>query len=480
VTAGPAFDAAAVSIAEPATWRVAGIIAALAFAAAACVHVVVLQRFPNSGDEYAYLWQATAFAERRMTAPSPEPVEAFQLNHIADVEGRRFGKYPPGWPLLLGTGVLLGVPGLVNPLLAALALAGIYRLGCTWVGARAAAAGAVVTGLTPFFLLNAGSYHSHPSCLFAITALALCLTWTAERPGRVPLLLAGASLGLAILVRPYTALLFAVPLLGAFAPAVWRRRRRVNPGWLVLGGVPLALFLAGVNAASTGSWWLLPWTRYDPVETIGFGAHGHTLVRGLKTTLRLCGEWVLYTSGVGTLLLLFAWRGRFPQRWLVWTLLLAPVAGYLFWWSHGGNRYGPRFYFEALLPFTLLAGTGVEYLARRPTLRPAAGVGLVVALALLASLSVGSYREIYARRDLERTVEKAGVSNAVVLLTTASADMVRIDLTRNPPDVERASVLYGLSRGARDREVQAAHPGRTLYLYRWTPDGGQLWRAGVD
>jgi hypothetical protein len=72
------------------------------------------------------------------------------------------------------------------------------------------------------------------------------------------------------------------------------------------------------------------------------------------------------------------------------------------------------------------------------------------------------------------------VSNAVVLLTTASADMVRIDLTRNPPDVERASVLYGLSRGARDREVQAAHPGRTLYLYRWTPDGGQLWRAGVD
>jgi 4-amino-4-deoxy-L-arabinose transferase-like glycosyltransferase len=477
----PAFDAAPVSILEPATWRIAGAVAALAFGAALCIHFLVLQQFPNSGDEYAYLWQATAFAEGRITARSPQPEDAFRLNHVGDVGGRRFSKYPPGWPLLLTAGVRAGTPGLVNPLLAALALAGIYRLGCTWLGCRAALAGTLVTLVTPFFLLNAGSYHSHPSCLFAITALALCLTWAEERGGAGALLLAGASLGLAIVIRPYTALLFAVPLLAAFAPSVLLARgRRLNLLWFGLGGLPFALLLGAVNLAVTGAWWTLPWTQYDPTETLGFGAYGHSLLRGMKTTIRLCAEWVLYTSVVGAILLVFARDQRFSRRRLVWILLIAPVVGYMFWWSHGGNRYGPRFYFEGLLPFTLLAGAGFERAANSTRYRLAAAAIVVVSLGILAALSTAAHRQIDARRDVYRTVERAGLSRAVVLLTTASADMVRIDLTRNPPAAESAAVIYGLSRGDLDREVQAAYPDRTIYRYRWTPEGGTIWPAHIE
>jgi hypothetical protein len=478
---------ARVSMLEPSAWRVAAALVPVVFIAALLVHIVVLERFPNSGDEFAYLWQASAFAAHEVTDTTPAPKEAFRLNHVGDINGMRFSKYPPGWPLLLAAGVALGAPGLVNPLLAALALAGIYRLGVSWIGRRAALLGALVTGVSPFFLLNAGSYHSHPSSLFAITALALCLQWGVERPTAWPLLLAGASFALAVLIRPYTAFLLGVPLAVAFAPALLlgrdiasggstheRTTHWLAPVWFGLGGLPFLLFLMFVNRAVTGSWWLLPWTYFDASERLGFGPYGHTFMRGVRIAIRLCAEGVLYTSFYGAALLAFAWGQRVWRERLLWVLLAAPVVGYIFWWSNGGNRYGPRFYFEALLPFTLLAGVGLDRLSRRPDIRAiAVGCGCLSAC-VFAALALVNHREIHARRDLYRTVEAAGLKNAVVLVTTGSGDMVRIDLTRNLPDVAHAAVLYGLSREDLDRDVQRAYPGRTIYRYRTTPTGGVL------
>jgi hypothetical protein len=471
-----------VSIREPAAWRRAAAIVPIAFAAALIVHLLVLQRFANSGDEYAYIWQATALARGEMTAASPQPQEAFRLNHIGDVNGRRFSKYPPGWPLLLAPGVITGIPGAVNPLLAALALAGIYRLGCTWIGRRAAMLGVAVTGSSPFFLLNAGSYHSHPSCLFALTALALALAWAAERPRPWPLIVAGASFGLAVLIRPYTACLVGVPLLAAFAIDQWRGGATAvgRLAWFGLGGVPFACALLVVNRAVTGSWMTLPWTYFDPSEKLGFGVYQHTLLRGVKTTVRLCAEGALYTSLVGSVLVALAWGRAITHRRLLWVIMCAPVVGYLFWWSDGGNRYGPRFYFEGLLGFTLLAGVGFERVSAWPRSRTLTVAGATVAAVALTILAARSHRQIYARRDVFRVVDAAKLNRALVLLETASADMVRIDLTRNPPDAASAPVLYGLSRGPLDREVRRAFPDRSLYYYSWAAGGGTIRPAGID
>jgi hypothetical protein len=98
-----------------------------------------------------------------------------------------------------------------------------------------------------------------------------------------------------------------------------------------------------------------------------------------------------------------------------------------------------------------------------------------MAIVVFATLATSIHHQIHDRRGVYRTVEAAGLQNAVVLVTTGSGDLVRIDLTRNPPDFEHAPVLYGLSRGDADRDVQRTYPGRTLYRYRWTPTGGMLW-----
>lgn len=470
-------------IVETSAWRRAAFIVPPVFIAALLVHVYVLQGFANSGDEYAYLWQATAFSEGRVTAESPQPAAAFQQQHLGDAGNVRFSRFPPGWPLLLALGVRAGFPGIINPLLAALALAGIYRLACSWAGARPAALGVLVAGTSPFFLLNAGSYHSHPSCLFALTGLALSLAWAVERPGVRPLLLGGASFGLAVLIRPYTALLIGLPLIiGLGLPIIknlvaGQRNPWQAGAWFVAGGMPAIVVLLVVNMAATGSWWTLATTRFDATEGLGFGSYGHTLVRGLKNAVRLCLEGVAYTSFIA-LPLLVASRGQaVAHRRLLWLALAAPVVGYVFYWSLGGNRYGPRFYFEALLPLTILTGAGFDRLARARRTRTMVAIAALATVASVSVLGRKAYQQIHARRDVYRVVEHAGIDQAVVLLKTASADMVRIDLNRNPPDFRKASVLYGLSRPELDHEVAEANPGRKLYYYEWREEGGRVWQV---
>jgi hypothetical protein len=289
-----------------------------------------------------------------------------------------------------------------------------------------------------------------------------------------------------VLIRPYTALLIGLPLLfvlgreavraetgiAARMASSWRSLR-----WLILGGLPFALLLGAVDHTVTGRWWVMPTTYLDPQEGIGFGVHGHTLQQGLQTTLLWFVEALAYTFFLSPLLLLAA-RGRAgPRSGLLWLLLAAPVAGYLFYWNPGGNRYGPRFYFEALLPFTLLTGVGLERLlalGRHRLLLAAAGaMGLVVT----GKLCIDAHRQVVARQDVYRTVGAAGIDHAVVLLLSGSADMPSFDLTRNPPDFRTAKVLYGRGRGDADLEVAARYPDRRVYYYRWSPEGGRVWPA---
>lgn len=497
---------------ERAPWKRAALISAVAFVATLLVHCFVIQQFPNSADEYAYLWQAQVYASGHLTAEIPEPRAAFEFFHLGDLNGHRFSRFPPGWSLLLVPGVWLGFPGLMTALLGSLTLGGIYRLGCAWIGPREAAWGTLLTGLSPFFLLNVGSLHSHAACLFALTALALSLTWhretgcretgyretgrretgcreteRRETGHRSALFLAGVSLGLAVLIRPFSALLLGVPLLVHHGLELKRRGRlefkwrgRLElPGWtlMALGGAPFALFLAWNNHVVTGDWLLLPTRLYDPSEGLGFGVHGHSLQQGLQTTLLWWVEGLAYCFFLSPLLLIAA-RGQLkgnPHRRLLWGLMAAPVLGYLFYWNPGGERYGPRFYFEGLLPFTLLVGVGLTRLlntGRNRGLLVGAGVfGLIV----LGKHFVDIHSQIEARQDLYRTVDAAQLEQAVVLLLSGSADMISLDLTRNPPDFRLAPVLYARGQGADDRLMGEAFPDRTLYYYRWSELGSRLW-----
>ena len=149
--------------------RIALVLSLLAVVAAFLVADRIFENIAHLEDEIAYLWQAQAIAHGDLTLPSPPHPHSFLVPFVVDYKGLRFGKYPLGWPVLLGVGVRLGVRNLVNPLLAGLGVWLTYRLGKKIFGETVGLLAAGLTLTSPFFLVNSGSLLSHPAAAFRRT-----------------------------------------------------------------------------------------------------------------------------------------------------------------------------------------------------------------------------------------------------------------------------------------------------------------------
>lgn len=120
---------------RPSQWLVLGL---MLFSLLASAHIsrVVLERLPRLEDEYAYLYQAKIFARFQAYVVREEAVKVFWQPFVLQPEStdsydgvaRRFGKYTPGYPLVLSVGVMLGQPWLINAVFGMLNVGLIYRL----------------------------------------------------------------------------------------------------------------------------------------------------------------------------------------------------------------------------------------------------------------------------------------------------------------------------------------------------------------
>ncbi|MGC9329274.1 MAG: hypothetical protein ACP5I1_16695, partial [Candidatus Hinthialibacter sp.] len=149
-------------------WTALCLLSILAAASAFLIGRFILQDFPNSADEHAYLFQAQLFAEGRFSAPAHPKQEFLSPFFILTHDGKVFSLFPPGWPLLLSLGVRAGSAALINPLLCGGALFLIFAIGLRLWGKREAWTAVFLTSLSPFFLFTSASYFSHPSCLFSV------------------------------------------------------------------------------------------------------------------------------------------------------------------------------------------------------------------------------------------------------------------------------------------------------------------------
>lgn len=351
-----------------------------AFAGSLRVSAHIYEGIPHLEDEIAYWWQAQVAARGQLTVPSPPEHKSFLVPFVVDYHGRRFAKYPLGWPVVLGLAMLAGKPALANALLAALAVWLTFRLGERLWRAEVGLLAAGLTVTSPFFWLNSGSLLSHPLGLALSAAFALLwLDTTGDKPiPRALPILAGATLGALALTRPWTAVAVAFP----FA---------LHGLWILWRGAPIhrkrALTVA-VTAAAIGSlhfvWqWAVtgnplmnPYTLWWPYDKIGFGkGHGvtpqghnwHLAVLNTKISLRagysdLFGwgrySWIFIPFGLIA-------AARKPRSWPVLGVVFSLIAFYMAYWV-GAWLYGPRYYYEGLYSLALLTALGVFWLAGAP------------------------------------------------------------------------------------------------------------------
>lgn len=446
----------------------------LVVAGSVAINQLVLHDFPNSGDEYVYLYQASTLADGRLTNAAPSEPAAFEFNYIARTGGRLYGTFPIGWPLVLALAMRLGIPvWLINPLLGAVTLVLVARLGALLYNPRVGLLAAVVVGVSGFFLFNASSYFSHTFC-GALLLGAACLAARDDRtPVWVPLGV-GFLIGWAVLARYLTGVVCGIPIVLLLLRGGMPLVRTL--GLLALGGLPWVAVLYSYNEAMTGS----PWSLTTMSLTHSLWFRPGFVLRGADIWSTQLLRFLLWTPPLLVLVYFVYLRiaPRETRRGAVdWLLLL--MAGTLYFYvERGGNQYGPRFYYEVFLFLAIFATANVFREARfqdkaridRVLFGLLAG-SLVAAPISFATHAVIEHQVVHERLDPFRMAQDAHLTNALVLIggrVGTERSMAAMDLTRNGTTFTDDPVLYGLDIGpAENCRVASAYPERTPYLYVW-------------
>lgn len=357
----------------------------LAFVVILSLNIFIFERVPHSEDEVAYVFQAKVFAQNRLSVLTPDNAQAFWTPFVVDYDGRRFGKYAPGWPLLLSLGYRLNAPWLVNTLLGSLSLALIAWLGTCCYRLSTGLAAAALGLVTPGFLFLSASLLSHAASLFWTTIALVALCGLVQQPVKAgqPLLLCGyrriypmivgLALGFVFLTRPFAGLGIGLAV-GVFLGVVLLRGEiRWTGLWgVLLGGLSVAALLPLYWWIITGDPTFNAYTLVWSYDRIGFGPDigpaGYTPADAVFINTRL----KLLTLATG----LFGWPGWSSliflpvpflagraNRWdgLLLGTILSMILVHAFYWAFGGTDGGfPRYYYDALPALLLLTARGLQ------------------------------------------------------------------------------------------------------------------------
>jgi hypothetical protein len=462
------------------------------------------------GDEAAYVLQAKLLAHGHIAGDAPPIPEFFEQAHVL-VEPRLAPKYPIGFGLALTPGVLVGAPALVPLLLTGLTGALVFLL-CRRIYGRAVALLASTIWLTaPGGRFRSGFFSESLSGAMCLLAWYGLLRWRAER-GRGWLIAASASMAMAAITRPLTALVFALPM----AIVVLRdvvHFRSWRPAGLAAGVALIILAALPIqNVATGGPWWELTYGRYTraylPFDHMGLGldstaptrsrppdldqlaqafAHVHrdytasSIAPALVARLRvflidLAGEpvlptFLLFVAGVAA--------GPGVLRFAAGTVALLFVV-------HLAYAHPPQwslYYAEALPVGAAAIAVGVAAIAsmvaaRLSVDRPSERTTLLLVLASAVAIWPLPERVVATRLSLEIAGEpllalqtaSAGIRTpAVIFVRYAPGHRMHRSIIQNPDNYEAAPVWTVYDRGADNVRLLPLARGRTAYLYdeRW-------------
>jgi hypothetical protein len=442
--------------------------ALMAFVGFSAAGHYVLQGFPNSADEYAFVLQADTYAQGRLWADPPEVPEAFRQYRFFAVGDKWVSQYPPGWAMVLAPAAVLGLPLFaITALLGAATLFVFFLLARLNVSMQTAWAATIILGTSAFYMLNSASFFSHSLASFWGVLFALMGLLYLVRGNYWYALAAGACLGLMGLTRTHNAVIFLLPFVVSLAMT---SGRRIGLIWLTLGGLPFLLALLAYNHQITGH----PLAGVaSPNEGELFGV---AAAKSLELTVRRLRELIVWTSPILVFGYVVALWHVFAKQRACFTDWIMPVTllFFLFYFGDGGNQYGPRYYFEAW-PFALLtiAKAADPFVAsfertHGEWIVAATLAGLLFQIGVLPARFEREHDVIEERQTIYRDVRRAGLKNSIVLIASKVGHirpMPPRDLVRNGLDVKDQDIIYALDLGKWNRDLLAHYPGRQLFRY---------------
>lgn len=288
------------------------LVATLSMLATASLSSQVFEHLPHLEDELTYLFQARMLARGDVFIPSPYPPDSYWQPFIIDCDqemenlyniacaGKRFGKYPPGFPMLLALGVLIHNTWIINVFFTGLNVVLIYLLGRLVYNEHAAILSAALLAISPIALLLGSTLMGHTSAL----SFTLLFTWAyiQAQHATKPLgwaALSGFALGIVFNIRPYAAAGISLPFI---VYSLWQMLSSIKHKFLIKKAFPLLIIAFTALCTSSifffNNYLLTGKTTTDlyrliwDYDRIGFGANhgplpeGHSLRQGWIHTKR--------------------------------------------------------------------------------------------------------------------------------------------------------------------------------------------------
>ena len=491
------------------------------FVFSAAYNYFVFDHVPHVHDEISALFQARILLGGHFTVPSPPARESFDFPHTIN-NGRWYSMYPPGWPLLLAVGLLIKAPWLVNPFLGGLTILLLYLLGLEIYGRRTGVWAAVLGSVSIWLLLMSSTMMSHPAGLVFNAVFLLFFFRSLKRPDVRNGLAAGFAFGIAFLVRPYSALVFALPFLLVLAVRLLRefKARWRNALAMILPAALCGGLFLFYNAMTTGHAFTPGYLVYHgPQYATLFGRpptldYDFTpLVAAVQSGANMAAinDYLFGWPLTSLWLLLFAlWaagarpRERGPDVLLLCGFL-SMLVGYFFFWG-AFVIIGARMFYDGLPLLLLLSARGLE---QAPSLlagrfrrigaaawsKALAGVLVLFTVYAFAVRFPAWTRPTrcawyYERYDhnfcgstawIANAVRGLGLHNAVVVLKFVYGPLTGFPtgwwssgFAYDTPGLE-GDVIFANDRGAaQNLTLLRAFPGRSFYSYTGMLEKGVL------
>lgn len=333
-----------------------------------CISWYLFDAVPGSYDGCMYMFQARLFSHGMLSEQTPPEPQFFE-NVLAILSDKWYTQFPPGYPAILAVGVLLGIPWLINPILGALTIVGIYLIAKELYDENIAKLSALLATGSSFFLFMSSEFMAHTSTLFFITVAFLSFVWMVNK--KRPLLSAaicGTSLGIALLCRPYTTVLICVPM--GIAAIVMSKELSVRH--ILIGAIPIltaGLVFLAYNNATTGHPFLLGYIakhgneHYPGFHQDPWMEQSHTIAQGVKFLIGNLNrinynlfEWPVPSLFFVVIYLVF--RKKQIWEWILVGWLGSLLVGYAFYFFNEFH-FGPRFVYETFPAYILLTSNGI-------------------------------------------------------------------------------------------------------------------------
>ena len=391
--------------------------------------------------------------------------------------------------VLLALGVRLGVPWIVTPVEAVVALLAMAYTTRRLLGERDVLVVVFLLGVAPLFAFQAASFYSHTAAtMWLALAFAAVATWSVDqRSSR--LALAGVALGCALLTRPFDGALFGgtlvlAALLGKSNGTNWRAvREAIRPAAVVVAGAaPFLVMHFAYQAAQFGSPWHDGYSVYEPTFRAIDGArtaasplslanivdgtqfwHHLDIVRSFLVDWTVPGSALL--AALGAVALAGDARVAIVRRCAV--LIALAFAASLFV-AIGGPDDGarPRYLSTVLIPLAFRGAPGWRSASELLALRLGVGLRRVIAVVVwvvpiiqLGAFLVTRTIDLRAREGLPEALAAAGVGDGVVIVRAEHPSR----FARNGQLFDGPVLFVSAPASSTVDDIAIAFPGRPLY-----------------